>query len=400
MFITPENKKKKSGIKKEKTMKTKITLAFEYIFKAGTFCLKGTSIIFVALILMILSFNSCKKDSIEPSQVQTTDNPTNKALLAGYSLTVTPSVTICNVGSCLYFTITLTYNGVPKSGVSVSVNDPVRQVCAAAGVTNSSGKVTYYCDNMCPAQYNNKYGNFTFSFSASGVTKTCNVFVNLVSPSGYREVSVKNTGNSNYQVQIYVNGVSKGLFPVNAGKTLSLWKDNAFTNSTILANVKNTLGTIIYSATYNWCPTYSAGSSSYVNPTYSNFRVSNTTHTNGSAYSYSFNGLGSTVYNNIANKSVSVGTVGFTLADGTSHGINYNAGGSITGPGCSTFVGLKAGCSIDCSASAGLQLCFGGGAGWAIGPATLGCTASCCLTVANVTCQAVSADLSASAIYQ
>lgn len=367
--------------------------------------IQKSSLMTLGSLIVILCCNlllSCSKDleEFEPEEVYS-----NNDLKAASLLTVIPSQSSIKIGGCLYFTIKLVDSyGKPVIGASVGVNDPIRQMSIVAGKTNAYGTLVYYCDNYCPAKYNDMYGNFTFVFSAGGLTKSCNVLVNLVPPVGVRDVKVLNNTLRNYKIQVYVNGTNKGIYSVGPGLSSTLWKDNNNTTSVIDAYVRDNYGKNLYKVTYNYKPTYSFGTSTIINPTFSNYFTSSTTTSNGITKNFYYSGstIPSPVYSNVVSKSVSVGGKQFSVINGSNQGIKYNAGGTIQGPGCEVYLGAKATCEVKCSAGAdiGLQLCIGAGPGIAFGPLKAGCTASCCITVASASCQVASASFGITSGYK
>jgi hypothetical protein len=316
----------------------------------------------------------------------------------GAVVKVSPSKTPINVGDCLYFTGTVTQDGKPVKGANVGVEDPIReQSIGKAAVTDSAGKFTYYTEDMCPAKYDCKVGTFKFTFFASGASAAATVVVKSVQPSGYRGISVNNTSTKAYKVRVLVDGADKGTFTVIGGKSLNLFQDKSFKTSTLSAYVMDSTGKNLWNATYNWTPTFTPSSSTFLNPAYSNYKYASTTKAKTSKKDFNFDATALAVNPNVFNGQIAVGSAQVNVVDGNWHGINYNAGGSVSGPNVATFLGLKASCSLDCGVSAGLQLCLGGGAGWAIGPAKLGCTANCCVTVASASASWASAEVSTSA---
>lgn len=318
-----------------------------------------------------------------------------------YGITVSPSNSNIRIGDCLYFTGVATLNNKPVKALSIGVDDPIKeQSLGKAAVTDSYGRFTYYTENMCPARYNSKAGRFRFTFYAGTAKATSTVTVSLVQPSGSREISVKNTSAKTYKVRVVVDGADKGTSTIKSRQAMSLWKDAKFATTSLSAYVMDANGKNLWNATYTWKPTYTAGSSTFLNPKYSNFNFNASTKVNGRQRNYNFLGTARTVYDNVINQQVAVGGASFNVIDGTWMGINYNAGGSISGPGCTTFLGFKASCSVESTTfSAGLQLCLGGGEGLALGPFKVepGPSVSCCVQVASAQCQIMSAEASISA---
>jgi len=317
--------------------------------------------------------------------------------LAAYTITVAPSATTISVGGCLYFVVTVTQNGSPVSGVSVGVDDPVREVCATAGTTNSQGKVTYYVEQLCPAQYNCKVGLFRFTFYAGSNSTTSQIKVDPSNPWEGQKFVVTNSGSSTYKVNVVLNGANKGTTTVPPGSNICLLSQAGYGNANLTATVMNTSGTTLWQAICTSTPSNSPQQTSFLNPHYSNYQANTTVRLNGTTRNRVLRGVGQ-IYNDVASGQWVVGGYNVSASDNVTHGVSSSEQLGITGPGCKTFLGLKVGCNIMCGASAGVQLCFIGlplGPSIPIGPVRAGCTASCCVKVATVQCSVLDASFSA-----
>ncbi len=352
----------------------------------------------VAAVLIVGCHDLAAVPGLEQPEAATSESPGGGGTFA-YTVSAVPSSSVITVGACLYFTVTVTQNGVPVNGATVSVDDPVREVCANAGRTNSQGKVTYYVESMCPATKNCKVGKYTFRFYAGGSSGTGLVTVNTSSPSGLDKLRVVNSSGNTYKVNVVVNGVNRGTTTISPHSTVSLLSQSGFNNSTVVATVQNSGGTTLWRATQTDNGTSNPRSNTFQNPFYSNYWANTGIRLNGTTVNRALHGL-TQVYHDYANKQVSVGGYSVSASADVGHGVSTDASLGISGPGCSTFLGVSYSCGVSCGISAGLQLCFGGGAGWAIGPVDVGCNAACCVTVAGASCNLVDMSASASATYK
>ena len=300
-----------------------------------------------------------------------------------YTVTAVPSASTITVGASLYFTVTVTQNGVPVKGVLVGVDDPIREVCTSAGYTNSQGKVTYTVENAWPALYDCKVAKFLFTFYAGGSSGTSLIKVIPVSPSGVNSLKVNNSSSSTYKVNLTVNGQNRGTTSIAPHTNVSLLSQSGFGSSTVVATVMNSGGTTLWKATLTHAPTNASQSSSRQNPHYSNYWAKSSVRLDGTTRTRAFSGVG-TVYTDYGSVKKSVGGYTVTSSDAAKYGPSTSSAFGFNGPGVNWFLGLQYSCSVSCGISAGVELCFGGGAGWDIGPVSVGCNAGCCVTVASV----------------
>lgn len=323
------------------------------------------------------------------------------AMAQTYAVSVSPSLSTVKVGDCLYFSGTVTLNGKAASGVKIGVEDPMKQQSIAnVATTDSKGKFTYYPENMCPAKFNDMVGSFEFKFFAGSTTAKSKVTVGTKPSNGLDLVTVNNTSKSSYKVRLQVDGVDKGTTTVAAGKNLSLFNSSAFNNSTIIATIMDNSNKTLWKATYKDTPRVSPKTSTMINPYYNNFFVNSTVTLNGTSKTRSFSGVGK-LYDDYVNKQYSVGGLTVNAESKVRHGVSTEGQLGITGPGCETFLGLRASCSLSCSASAGLFVCVSAGAESPISAlADIGCGLSCCVEVATVSCQVASIGDSVQATYK
>jgi len=319
---------------------------------------------------------------------------------AAYTITAVPSSTTIDVGSCgLYFTVTVKQNGKPVSGVSVGVDDPIREACVVAGKTDQQGQVKYYPEGYCPAKYNCKVGLYKFTFSAGGNSATSQITVNRSNPGGLNRLMVANSSASTYKVQLTVNGVDKGTTTINPHSSVNLLSNGTYGTSSITATVKNSSGSTLWKAAYTATPSYSPQPTSFLNPKYTNYYVNTAVRLFTNTTNRALHGVGQ-VYKDVANKQWSLGGYSVTASDTVTHGVTSSGSIGFTLPTIGTFVGDQVSCGLTCGASVGLQMCIGAGAGWDIGPANVGCNVGCCVTVAAAYANVFDASVSAQAKYQ
>jgi len=320
-----------------------------------------------------------------------------------YNMTVTPSVTTLNVGGCLTFSGTVTLNGKPASGVSIGVNDPMKQQCIAnAAKTDSNGKFTYTPENMCPAVNNDMVGVFQFAFTAGSTTvNSSKITVNTTSPTGPSAFSAVNSGTSTYKIKMVVNNTDKGTITVAPGKTVNLFSDSSFGNSTVVATILDASNKQLWKATYTGTRTVTPQTSTLLNPYYNNYWVNSTIALNGTTKSRTLNGIGQ-VYTDYVNQQWTVAGTKVAVNNSVTHGVAQEAALQANFLSCKTYLGLKAQCSVSVGASVGLQLCLGSisAVGVAIGPVKVGATASCCVEVASAKCNVLDASASLSSTYK
>lgn len=318
-----------------------------------------------------------------------------------YSLSVAPSRSVITVGDCLSFSGTVLQSGRPARGIVVGVEDPIREQCiGTAATTDSNGRFTYVVESMCPARYNSKAGSFSFKFRAQDAVATSRVTVNLRQAGGYDELKVINRGTRTYQVRLVANGSDRGTYSIQPGQTKTIWTESRLASSSMRAYVLNSSGTSLWNATFSDSPYSSMGYSSMLNPRYANYSVNSSNTIDGAQRSFSFTGIARTVYSTVANREFTVGKARVRVDNRVEHGVNVGGQAEALAPGCSTFLGLKGTCSVSCDAAVGLELCAGWGAGWAIGPGKIGCTANCCVEVASVRCQVATLGIQADATYK
>jgi hypothetical protein len=362
---------------------------------------KVLSNLFIGLTFLSLIFVQCTEDRlvIEPEiESSATDSVYLKS--TAYIITVTPSKNLIKVGDCLYFTGTVTQGGKPVSGLNIGVEDPIKQQSIPKGATtDSKGKFIYNIETMCPAMYNDMVGAFEFKFIAGNVTVKSKINVATNSPSGLDELTAINNGTSTYLIKLMVDNQNKGTYTVSPGKSINLFQGKTFGSSTIVATILNSTSKILWKATYTDVPTNLPQSSTFQNPLYINYMANSTISINGVSRTRSLNGIGN-FYSDFVNKEWTVGGYKVKAENSVTHGVATKAEIGVEGPNCKTFLGFKAKCSASVGVSAGLQLCAGWGAGWAIGPVTAGANAKCCVEVASVKCNVAEIGVAASAKYK
>jgi hypothetical protein len=364
-------------------------------------------------VLFVLMLSSCvekrNQNPVEPQSAIESNTPATEQtgnLLAKtegyvYVLKVTPSKSQIIVGDCLYFTGNVTLGGKPVNGLSITVQDPMKQqTIANAARTDSKGNFTYYPENMCPAKYNDMSGLFEFSFVAGSTTTKSRVTVNTKAPSGYDLVNVFNSSKSTYKVKLVVDNKDKGTTTISPGKSLNLFSGNQFANSTINATIMDIKGKTLWKLVFNNTRRYTPLIKSFLNPYYSNYWLNSFITMNGATRTRLLNSIGK-VYNDYVNKQWNVGGFGVSTDNNVTHGVSTAAGLGVTGPGCETFLGLRGKCKVSCDASVGLEVTVCGGLCIPIEPFfELGCGISCKVEIASATCQVASVSGTASATYK
>ncbi len=316
-------------------------------------------------------------------------------------LAVAPSKNTINVGDCLNFTGIVTQGGKPVNGLTIGVQDPMKQQSiGSAATTDSGGKFTYYAENMCPAKSNDMAGVFEFTFFAGSTAVKSKVTVNTKTPAGTNSVAVRNTSNKTYKVRLLVDNVDKGTTTVAPNGNLTIFNADQFKNSTISATIMDNSGKTLWKTNYANTTRYTPQTLAFVNPFYNNYWANSTVALNGTITNRTLNGVGK-VYNDYVNKQWTVGGVGVSASNNVTHGVSTAADLGVTGPVAETFLGVRAGCSVSCGASVGLEIKFCLGACLPIEPFfDLGCGASCSAEVASASLNVFDAGFSASATYK
>jgi hypothetical protein len=321
------------------------------------------------------------------------------AFATSYSITASPSSSSIKVGDCLYFTGRVTLNGLPAVGIQIGVQDPIRQQSVAnVATTGANGNFTYYVESMCPAKYNAKVGSFYFTFFAGTNSVVSKVVVSPSSPSGLDELKAVNSGTSTYKVNLTVDGVNKGTYTVGPGSSINLLSSAKYNNSTVIATVYDSAGKTLWKATYTDMPYYTPLPAALLNPQYTNMYIKSTANINGTSKNWSYCGINQRYSNNVNQQWTAAGCK-ISAENVVDHWSGQGSGG-VSGPGCSTFLGFKTRCSVSVGVSVGLQLCGGWGWGWALGPATVGGTAKCCVEVASVKCNVAEVSVQSSVTYK
>ena len=322
------------------------------------------------------------------------------AMAQTYTVSVSPSVSTVKVGDCLYFSGTVKQNGKAASGVSIGVQDPMKlQSLANVAKTDSNGKFTYYPENMCPAKYNNKAGIFNFTFYAGSSSAVGQVTVSPVNTSVADDsVSVNNTSKSTYKVKLSVNNQDKGTTTVAAGKQVTLFTSSQFANSTVVATIMDNNSKTLWKSTFTGTHTYAPPKTTptpLVNPTFSSYLFTSSYTKDKTLVRTPFSGL--KTINDVVNQNISVGGVSFGLKTSAIRGVDTSANLQLSGPGITTetFTGLRAGCSLSCGASVGVEVCVAFGAKTPVELGyDIGCGWSCCVEAATVGASAQLASVS------
>jgi hypothetical protein len=367
----------------------------------STLSKKALIVLITTTSVISLLFWSCSKDQFKT--ISEVDSVANNSLFlksASISINISPSANPVKVGNCLYFTGIATQNGKPVSGLKIGVEDPIKQQSIPlAATTDSKGKFTYYVEKMCPAINNDMIGVFEFKFFAGSVTTKSKVSVNTTNPTGMDMLTAINNGTEKFIIKLMVDKKDKGSFTVSPGKTVNLFQGTHFGNSTIIATILNGSNKILWKATYTDTPINSSKSSTFLNPYYNNYWANTSVSINGTSKSKSINGVGK-VYSDYVNKDWTVGGYKVKAENNVTYGVATKTELGVQGPNCKTFLGFKASCTVSVGVSAGLQLCAGWGAGWAIGPVTAGTKAQCCVEIASASCNVADIGVSASAVYK
>ncbi len=326
--------------------------------------------------------------------------PTPTPTPAPYIIIVAPSKSSISTGDCLSFSGTVTQNGKPASGITIGVSDPIReQSILSATKTDSQGKFSYTVESMCPATSNFKVGTFDFSFFAGTATATSRVTVSPHAPIANEFLNVANTGSNTYSIKLTVNGVDKGTTKISPATKMTLFTNNKISNDVIVATALDSKGNTLWKSTFTGTQSYTPQTASLINPKFNNYWYNSAVNIDGTTKSRTlngiYNGIGQ-IYSDYGNQQVLEPGWSVTKSIESDHGVFTTTPFEFSGPGCDTYVGARLICSVECSASIGLQLCVGADIGWAYGPATVGCGYSCCFQVASVTCQIASASTSIS----
>lgn len=312
-------------------------------------------------------------------------------------VTVTPSLSTVNVGNCLYFTGTVTQGGKPASGVSIGVNDPMKQQCIAnAATTDSNGKFTYYPENMCPAKNNNKAGVFQFTFSAGSSSVMSQVTVSPVNnPQAQDAFTVNNTGKSIYKVNLLVNNQNKGTTTVSPGAKVTLFSSSQFANSTILATIMDNNGKTLWKTTVNDTHSFSPPKTvpaPLINPTFGTYLFDSSYLKDKQLINTPFRGV--KTISDALNQNFNVAGVSGSLSTTAIRGVDTSLNLGLSADSVETFAGARLGCSLSCGASVGLEVCFAFGAKTPVELGyDVGCGFSCCFEVATVSATLVSANV-------
>ncbi len=292
----------------------------------------------------------------------------------------------------------------PIPNISIGVEDSIRQMSAMVGRTDSTGRFTYRINGSD----NSKAGQFNLKFIApvnGQIAKTASVAVNQVPVRARQFAEVTNKGKSRYQVDLVADGRNLGSRTITPGqKNVMLWdvSDSSTHNlKFVCTNLDNRkrfeITPAIQGITFNGPATCSA-----VNPTYASYNVTARNMVNNGTRTENtktFTGTARDVYDTVANKEWALKGEKLLVNTTTKEGIGVD-GGVSGGAGCSTFLGIKAECSVGCEASAGLELHLCAGACFPIQLAhQFGCGYSCGVKFAEVSCS-VSASVGVQATYR
>jgi hypothetical protein len=321
-------------------------------------------------------------------------------MAAVYTITARPSVNPVAVGGFLYFTGTVQLNGKAVKGFNIGVEDPMKQMSLGnAATTDATGTWRYVIDNTYPAVNNCKVGNFRFRFYAGSASVYSSVSVSAKGAWTTKRFTVTNSGTSTYKVQLTADGVNKGTYTVAPGKTIQPWTSTTWAKSTVVANVMSSTGTTLWKGTYTTPLTYSPRTSTFLNPFYANYSYTSNSLSNPGARKSGIT-VG-TIYNNVVNRNVGVGARNVFYSNNVSQGVATQASWGVSAPECTTFLGLKAGCSVGCDVSVGLRLSLDLTAGTVgVTPVSVGCGVTCSVEIATVTCTLGGADISAQATWK